>query len=897
MALFLSPPSLTLFTILSSITSVFLWIWSGVDVQRVLSAAAGPGASVAEEPDSDMKKDVETLIAEERADIILKYATGRQGGVQVHPWEDGDFSIYKVVDRLGFMHEKELPLPSAQEEKLKQQELERAEKWLKMVKKWDKYKRSEKLVKRVYKGIPAQLRGQAWALMLEVEKIRRENPGKYQRMKEQALVYSSEIKQIDLDINRTFRKHVMFMERFGVKQQSLFYVLAAYSVYNTEVSYCQGMSQIAAILLMFMNEEDAFWGLTQLLTDHKHAMHGFFVPGFPKLQRFQSHHDQILSKLLPKLKRHMDREQMSTGIYSTKWFMQCFIERTPFSLTLRLWDIFILEGEKLLTAMSYTILKVHRKRLMRMSLEELRDFLQERISVSLSHSDDIIIEQLQGAMSELRKRKLDLPPPGKAEELPLRPLGQDPPVCLSLTDRLWPVLLSLPLQTRAPPKTPWSLCPPRTRSSSTAPPWPRPKSPPSQDRRRTSPLQTPDSPGLSPLPSARLKCPVLGSQPQRRDFRSGPTGAGSLGLWASSSVGLVLCLSLDHEQPGAGSRAQEREQRLREQQQRRQLDARSGSWFHEDLLQSLPRLPELEEFPWSAHELRQLVRRVCGWDAFSGDAVRRLSALLRNPVIRIAREAQRLSAVHRRCTRMEAQSAVRIVLNRNLSEQCVAAAVRAVSLHCMSGDTRARSKSTRCGLVLSVGRFFRWMVDTRVSVRVREYAAVYLTACTERLAEEIVVRALHAARENHEPGPVSAARLDFTVDLDPELWSPLQEHAPLLSGRNAHGDLVSRAMHLLYRPQPAPSAPSANHTPVSWSPDALHTLYYFVSAPQTDHLLSANMTLTKDRASSLLPPLSSWLHIALVFSEHRRSAVVDTDDVRQASRVLLHQDCEPRLLR
>lgn len=41
-----------------------------------------------------------------------------------------------------------------------------------------------------------------------------------------------------------------------------------------EVSYCQGMSQIAALLLMYMNEEDAFWALSQLLTNHKHAMHG-----------------------------------------------------------------------------------------------------------------------------------------------------------------------------------------------------------------------------------------------------------------------------------------------------------------------------------------------------------------------------------------------------------------------------------------------------------------------------------------------------------------------------------------------------------------------------------------------------------------------------------------------
>ncbi|MEQ2237474.1 USP6 N-terminal-like protein [Ilyodon furcidens] len=122
------------------------------------------------------------------------------------------------------------------------------------------------------------------------------------------------------------------------------------------------MSQIAALLLMYMNEEDAFWALSQLLTNERHAMHGFFVPGFPKLHRFQAHHDQILSKLLPKLKKHMDREQMSAGIYSTKWFMQCFIDRTPFTLTLRLWDIFILEGERLLTAMSYTILKIHKSK-------------------------------------------------------------------------------------------------------------------------------------------------------------------------------------------------------------------------------------------------------------------------------------------------------------------------------------------------------------------------------------------------------------------------------------------------------------------------------------------------------------------------------------------------------
>ncbi|KAJ8249394.1 hypothetical protein GJAV_G00234330 [Gymnothorax javanicus] len=385
------------------------------------------GCEVLWKADFDMKKDFDTLLAEERAEIISKYDKGRDEGAEIDSCEDPDYAIYKFTDRFGFLHEEELPTPSALEEKQKQVEIERVEKWLKMVKKWEKYRSSERMWRRVYKGIPLQLRGQAWSLLLDVEKVKNENPGKYERMKKQARSLSTEIKQIDLDVNRTFRNHIMFMDRFGVKQQALFHVLSAYSVYNTEVSYCQGMSQIAAILLMYMNEEDAFWALSQLLTNQKHAMHGFFIPGFPKLQRFQAHHDLILSKLLPKLKRHLDKEQMFTGIYTTKWFLQCFIDRTPFTLTLRLWDIYILEGEKILTAMAYTILKLHKKHLLKLPLEDLREFLQETISRTFFLSDDVVVEQLQVSLAELRRMKME---PAKPEEFPKWPLGIEQPVLL-----------------------------------------------------------------------------------------------------------------------------------------------------------------------------------------------------------------------------------------------------------------------------------------------------------------------------------------------------------------------------------------------------------------------------------------------------------------------------------
>ncbi|XP_029991902.1 pollen-specific leucine-rich repeat extensin-like protein 1 [Sphaeramia orbicularis] len=467
-----------------------------------------------------MKKDIDTLIAEERAEIISKYDKGRQEGVSIDPWEDADYSIYKVTDRFGFLHEEELPTPSALEEKQKQQEIERVEKWLKMVKNWDKYRNSEKLLKRVYKGVPLQLRGQAWALLLDIEKVKQDNQGKYEKMKQQARNFSTEIKQIDLDVNRTFRNHIMFMDRFGVKQQALFHVLAAYSVYNTEVSYCQGMSQIAAILLMYLNEEDAFWALSQLLTNSKHAMHGFFIPGFPKLQRFQAHHELILSKMLPKLKKHLDKEQMTTGIYTTKWFLQCFIDRTPFTLTLRLWDIYILEGEKMLTAMAYTTLKLHKKRLQKFQLEDLREFLQEQLAASFFLPDDAVVEQLQAAMSELRAKKLDQPPPAKSEELPKKPLGQERPVLLLPLQPDSPLEVKLSLQPSAEAEQTDSITLHETSSPAET-----------KDTRSPSGANTPSLPSPDPVvvhtketPSPRSLCrpPPLPPKPEKPHTEVGP---------------------------------------------------------------------------------------------------------------------------------------------------------------------------------------------------------------------------------------------------------------------------------------------------------------------------------------------------------------------------------------
>ncbi|XP_016879905.1 TBC1 domain family member 28 isoform X1 [Homo sapiens] len=140
--------------------------------------------------------------------------------------------VRKYTNNLGIVHEMELPRVSALEVKQRRKESKRTNKWQKMLADWTKYRSTKKLSQRVCKVIPLAVRGRALSLLLDIDKIKSQNPGKYKVMKEKGKRSSRIIHCIQLDVSHTLQKHMMFIQRFGVKQQELCDILVAYSAYN-----------------------------------------------------------------------------------------------------------------------------------------------------------------------------------------------------------------------------------------------------------------------------------------------------------------------------------------------------------------------------------------------------------------------------------------------------------------------------------------------------------------------------------------------------------------------------------------------------------------------------------------------------------------------------------------
>lgn len=232
---------------------------------------------------------------------------------------------------------------------------QREAKWLEMLNSWDKWmaKKHKKVKERCQKGIPPSLRGRAW-LYLTGGKVRREqNRGKFQELEDQP----GDPKWVDIierDLHRQFPFHEMFAARGGHGQQDLFRVLKAYTLHRPEEGYCQAQAPIAAVLLMHMPAEDAFWVLVQICEKY---LPGYYSTGLEAIQLDGEILYALLRRVSPVAHRHLKKHKLEPILYMTEWFMCAFSRTLPWASVLRVWDMFLCEGVKILFRVGLVLLK------------------------------------------------------------------------------------------------------------------------------------------------------------------------------------------------------------------------------------------------------------------------------------------------------------------------------------------------------------------------------------------------------------------------------------------------------------------------------------------------------------------------------------------------------------
>ena len=231
----------------------------------------------------------------------------------------------------------------------------RIEKWNYMLEHYEEYSKKKlgKLKSRTRKGIPDCLRSYVWQIFGEEKKYYQKDL--FKKLDSEKLNEETEIVIIK-DLDRTFPACQFFKEKYGNGQRKLYKVLSNYSKYNTATGYVQGMGFITAVFLTYMDEESSFFMLDSLMK--KYGLEGYYEPNFPKLKSTFYIMLNLLKKFIPKVYELFKKEGMIPSMYASEWFICLFSRNLEFNALVRIFDVFLLEGYKVIYRFVLAFLKL-----------------------------------------------------------------------------------------------------------------------------------------------------------------------------------------------------------------------------------------------------------------------------------------------------------------------------------------------------------------------------------------------------------------------------------------------------------------------------------------------------------------------------------------------------------
>ncbi|KAH3674728.1 hypothetical protein WICMUC_003078 [Wickerhamomyces mucosus] len=262
--------------------------------------------------------------------------------------------------------------------------------------------KSEKLKRYIRKGIPSEWRGNAWWYFAKGSEVLQE--GFYDKLIESSIdLMNKDVEIINRDLNRTFPDNIYFkkIEKDDADNndddepemiQQLRRVLVAFSIYQPSIGYCQSMNFIAGLLLIFLDEERAFWMLViitkRLLPGlHEINLEGVSIHQGVLMLALRDYLPSIFEKFLKiNLIDDEDENIQSISNYeflnrlppvmltTSSWFMSIFIGILPIETTLRVWDCLFAEDSCFLFKTSIAIFKLIEPKLLMNGIDEMEIF-------------------------------------------------------------------------------------------------------------------------------------------------------------------------------------------------------------------------------------------------------------------------------------------------------------------------------------------------------------------------------------------------------------------------------------------------------------------------------------------------------------------------------------------
>jgi hypothetical protein len=215
-------------------------------------------------------------------------------------------------------------------------------------------------------GLPNSMRADVWPLILQSKIGSSRNEKLYTQLTQSALSPSKE-REIRQDVTRTFPDLPVYTQDKG--KEALFRVLKAYAVFDTQVGYCQGENFVTAVLLMFLDEEEAFWTLASIMEHSKFKLRDVLRPGFPGLVQHLYVFEKLFNEHLTKLHVYLFELGITSPMFASNWYLTLFGAFLPISLVANVFDLFLLKGFLVIHRTALALLKLSETALLRCDFE------------------------------------------------------------------------------------------------------------------------------------------------------------------------------------------------------------------------------------------------------------------------------------------------------------------------------------------------------------------------------------------------------------------------------------------------------------------------------------------------------------------------------------------------